>query len=372
MANTKISQLPSWSGTAADLRWFVMNNSGETETYKFSGYTSPFRTANGFNSTISTYYNPNVVPNKLDMILGGTGNTMATTSTYTDGLGNSIVGGANNVMNLNSPAGGQHYGHSIFGGNANTLRWRGNATTNTIVGGQSNTMNCFYGGNTIIGGANNTAEGSSNNSIIGAHVSQISGGDRMGIFGGYSASINGGSDNNIYGGFDPTIAAGDYNTIIGGSTNTITSGQYNFIAAGLNNTTAAALNRVAMIATSGRTGSLSNTTYVENLHIFRTPSETVQTLTSGTTFTMNLDNGAKGQFVLTGASTINITNVRDGASFMIKTQTTAGHAITWTATGGYTFLFDDGGSQPGNNVIDIFNFDVFGSVIYGTRRHNFV
>lgn len=40
MANTKISQLPTWSGTAADLRWFVMNNSGNTETFKFSGYTS--------------------------------------------------------------------------------------------------------------------------------------------------------------------------------------------------------------------------------------------------------------------------------------------------------------------------------------------
>jgi hypothetical protein len=235
MANTKISQLPSYTGSAADLRWFVMNNSGETTTYKYSGYTSPFRKADGFNSTISVYYNPNVVPNKLDMILGGTGNTMAATSTYTDGLGNSIVGGANNVMDLNSPAGGQHYGHSIFGGNNNTLRWRANASVNTIVGGQGNLMDCYYGGNTIIGGSSNTSQGSANNTIIGAQSSTITGGDRNGIWGGYSQSVGGPSDNNIYGGFDNTITDGSYNSIVGGNTNTITDGDYNFIGGGQNN-----------------------------------------------------------------------------------------------------------------------------------------
>jgi hypothetical protein len=304
------------------------------------------------------------------MILGGTGNTMAATSSYTDGLGNSIVGGANNVMDLNSPAGGQQYGHSIIGGNNNTLRWRGNATVNTIVGGQGNVMDCFYGGNTIIGGENNTSQSSSNNTIVGAHVSQILGGDRMGIYGGYSASINGGSDNNIYGGFDHTIAAGDFNTIIGGFTNTITSGQYNFIAGGQNNTTAAALNRVAMIACSGRTANASNTTYVENIHSYRTPSTEVQPVSSGTTFTCNLENGAKSQFYLTGVSTVDITNVRDGQSFLIKTQTDGGHNITWTSTG-YTFKWKGGSSNPGNNKIDLFRFEVFGSVIYGELISDF-
>lgn len=50
MANTKISQFNSWSGTAADLRWFLMNNSGETETFKFSGYTSQLVPGTGANS----------------------------------------------------------------------------------------------------------------------------------------------------------------------------------------------------------------------------------------------------------------------------------------------------------------------------------
>jgi len=55
MANTKISALPTWSGTARDLRWFVMNNSGQTETFKFSGFTSPFRPSNGTNSFVNYY-----------------------------------------------------------------------------------------------------------------------------------------------------------------------------------------------------------------------------------------------------------------------------------------------------------------------------
>jgi hypothetical protein len=84
-----------------------------------------------------------------------------------------------------------------------------------------------------------------------------------------------------------------------------------------------------------------------------------------------LDNGAKSQFYITGTSTINITNVRDGASFMIKTQADGNHTMTWTATGGYTFLFEGGIKDPGNNVIDIFQFEVFGNVIYGSRKHNF-
>ena len=256
MANTKISQLPEWTGTAADLRWFVMNNSGETETYKFSGYTSPFRKANGFNSTISVYYNPNVVPNKLDMILGGTGNTMAATSSYTDGLGNSIVGGANNVMDLNSPAGGQHYGHSIFGGNNNTLRWRANASVNTILGGQGNLMDCYYGGNTIIGGSSNTSQGSANTTIIGGNSCIISGGDRMGIWGGYSHSINGDYDCNIYGGFDNTISAGGFNTIVNAESSTIAAGTNNGIFSSKNSTTDGSSSYSAIVG--GRTHTANN------------------------------------------------------------------------------------------------------------------
>jgi len=55
---------------------------------------------------------------------------------------------------------------------------------------------------------------------------------------------------------------------------------------------------------------------------------------------------------------------------MIKTQTDGNYVTTWTASG-YTFVFEGGLKDPGNNVTDIFVFEVFGSVIYGNRRHNY-
>jgi hypothetical protein len=49
-----ISNLPSYTGSAADLRWFVMNNSGETETFKYSGYNTSITYGLGINSIQST------------------------------------------------------------------------------------------------------------------------------------------------------------------------------------------------------------------------------------------------------------------------------------------------------------------------------
>jgi hypothetical protein len=45
-----ISNLPSYSGTDADLRWFVMNNSGETQTFRYSGYSSQLIPGTGTDS----------------------------------------------------------------------------------------------------------------------------------------------------------------------------------------------------------------------------------------------------------------------------------------------------------------------------------
>jgi hypothetical protein len=158
--------------------------------------------------------------------------------------------------------------------------------------------------------------------------------------------------------------------MLGGRENTITSSPQSSTIGGSGNTISSKTN-AHMLGTSGRTANADNTTYVENIHTYRTPSTEVQPVFSGTVFTCNLNNGAKSQFYITGTSTINITNVRDGASFMIKTQTDGNYNITWTATGGYTFVFEGGIKDPGNSTTDIFVFEVFGSVIYGSRRHNF-
>ena len=390
MANTKISQLPSWTGTAADLRWFVMNNSGETETYKFSGYTSPYKRT-GVNS-VNNLYDTFAVGGALNTIHGGFDNriyggdnssVIGGTVNYinTVGFNNSIIGGSNNTLGANSAQSTitAAYNNSvqaaiisfIAGTQDNTITSAG--YTYVLVGGGYNTVNAtnasagnamyssyFCSDTTIndgsvIGSSNNWFSGSRNCNLVGY-------GKHNHITNSYGSTIT----NSVV---DDTNTQW-FNKIDSSSASTITTSKKSQILGGESNTI---LNKenVVMVGTSGRTANADYTTYVENLHTYRTPSTSVQSVVSGTTFTCNLDNGAKSQFYITGTSTINITNVRDGASFIIKTQTDGNYVMTWTATGGYTFVFEGGIKDPGNTVTDIFVFEVFGSVIYGSRRHNF-
>jgi hypothetical protein len=86
MANTKISQLPSYTGTAADIRWFVMNDSGESTTYKFSGYSSQLIPGVGTNS----YMTPN-------QIADGNGSIAIGTSVNANGADSVVIGNSNNI-----------------------------------------------------------------------------------------------------------------------------------------------------------------------------------------------------------------------------------------------------------------------------------
>jgi hypothetical protein len=320
-----------------------MNNSGETTTYKFSGYTSPFRYTNNTFSSNNTY-DTNVLPGSYNKIIGGFNHTL-------NGNYNAVIGG---------------YGHN-FPNQYSSNNFVGGGLSHTLEGGDRHGIiggsgNYFYGGeqNYGVGGVSNQVFISNNAGIIG--------GEYCSVYNGFGTKHNG-----IYNGaYNKIITdAKDYNTIINGSGNTISgTSYYSSIYNGSGNTIGS-YSGVIMLSCFNRTANADNTTYVENLHTYRTPSTQVQPISSGTTFTCNLDNGAKSQFYLTGTSTINITNVRDGASFMIKTQTTGNYNITWTATGGYTFVFEGGIKDPGNTTTDIFVFEVFGSVIYGNRRHNY-
>jgi len=54
MSNIKISNLTTWTGTPTDIKWFVMNNAGNTETYKVSGYTAGLVPGTGTDSLKSS------------------------------------------------------------------------------------------------------------------------------------------------------------------------------------------------------------------------------------------------------------------------------------------------------------------------------
>ena len=355
-----ISRLPVYTGSATDLRWFVMNNSGETETYKYSGYTSPFKSGDATNSIIPTYYPSSSATTSgttyVEKLKAFGKNVEITdgTNTTSNIVGNLILG-KNNTLSQDK--------YNFVMGESNNVSGAGApGIVGNIVLGAGNNIPTYGYGNLVIGGYNTVEQPynirmGNNGSINGS--GNLSIGEQVNITANYCAGV--GAYNSIstnysysFGNNNDITGTGEYNGIWGGKDNSITGGTY-----------------ISMVGTSGRTGTLSATTYVENLHTYRTPSTQVQPVSSGTTFTCNLDNGAKSQFYLTGTSTINITNVRDGASFMIKTQTNGNYNITWTATGGYTFVFEGGIHDPGNNNTDIFVFEVFGSVIYGNRRHNY-
>jgi len=349
MANTKISQLPIYSGTAADLRWFVMNDSGETTTFKYSGYSSQLIPGTGtdsyrtINSTGST---------GTRAIALGKGSSAAGDDSVSIGdiTGNNLGTGSINI--------GKHF--QVAG---NYLIAIGNnafvAGTDSISIGHETAA---YNGGIVLGG--NTSRATGVHSIV------IGNNNERNLGSGYSSIM--GYNNKV--GDAPNFNPGPYNNII--ASNSVINGDnsnigYNNIFGGTGNIITGTTTGTTLLGISNSTGPLLNdTVYLNNLQVLRTPSTRVQSVSSGTTFTCNLDNGAKSQFYITGTSTINITNVRDGASFMIKTQTDGNHTMTWTATG-YTFVFEGGIKDPGNNVTDIFVFEVFGSVIYGNRRHNY-
>ena len=315
MANTKISQLPSYTGTAADLRWFVMNNSGETTTFKFSGYTSQYIPGSGQYS-IRHYTNTAAhAAGNYTTILGDTSNN--STSDYTF-----IGGGINN--NVESPLGG------VVGGNGNTASYKGfvgggqsnyaNGNAVAIIGGESNycgnnycggifegIQNKLYGGNDlgfgIFGGYVNTiaSNGGQGITIIGGSTNRIRNFDSSGEARLNYGSILGGFNNFI--GYNPSAGGGDnsgmnaYPSIINGYNNQILGGDiatapyyrnyYSHISNSKNciisgGTTGATIIgcvdtivdggkvNAVMIGTSGKTAVASNSTHLEAL-VLMTP-----------------------------------------------------------------------------------------------------
>jgi len=142
MANVKISALPTWTGTSADSRWFVMNNQGEDTTYKFSGWTSQIVPGNGSNSVRSIYMNANQNDSPYGVLIGGLNtNDISSTGNY-----NTIVGGEGNSITTGEDNG-------IFAAKNSTIS--SSASYASIIGGRTHIIDNQFG--FIGGGAQNLA-----------------------------------------------------------------------------------------------------------------------------------------------------------------------------------------------------------------------
>jgi hypothetical protein len=169
MANVKISALPSYTGSAADLRWFVMNNSGQTETFKYSGYSSPLKTVGTNNRIINSSYDSGLVNGDNSIILGceipfisgGSNNVII------GGFQSSIVGNASYSYILSQQgniSGGT--GNGIFGGGGGIISG-GSNNYNAILGGVYGTISGGTNYSAIIGGQTNVLTGAFNSTMIG-------------------------------------------------------------------------------------------------------------------------------------------------------------------------------------------------------------
>lgn len=256
MANTKISQLPIWTGSAADIRYFVMNNSAENETFKFSGYTSPFRSADGADSIVAGYLPTSRATGPYSLV-GGQGTTSSVNN-------NSIVWGKNNRITQDT-----QFGNAVFG-DSNTV---GGGSGANLIGGQNGynggAYNCQVGEGSSVYGNNNGVFGRSHqmsggrgfvagnqntitngdgaicmgdqhsmnntasdsyDTIVGGRLNKVNNALYCGIFGGYGNGLSGTSStlsDNIYGsvilGGSANTLSSNYSAIIGGIKNSITT-----------------------------------------------------------------------------------------------------------------------------------------------------
>lgn len=339
MANIKISELPLYTGNTYN-GYIIWNDSGETTTYK-TKYLPGLVAGTGTDSIKSNLTSTPATASGTNSIAIGKG--AQGTNTNSISIGTSQVAGAFSVgigNNLNGVGTGSIVlGNAIYNNSGSDAITIGNDLAcygNSIVIGSGGHRS--IGTNNVVIGINNTPN-IANYSVVLGTISNANSGQRQVIIG---------RNNNI-------TSTNNDNSIIGGNGNIISGTTSGTTLIGLINFTKPLLNDL---------------TYTNNYHALRTYSTEVQSVSSGTTFTCNLNNGGKAQFYLTGSSTIDITNVRDGQSFLIKTQTDGGHTITWSSTG-YTFKWKGASSNPGNNKIDLFRFEVFGTVIYGELISDF-
>ncbi len=238
---------PTYTGSANDLRWFLMTDSGETTTYKYSGYSSPFLSTGTTNKVIQP------VDGKA-LLQVGSGNTFNDYSSTN--LKNAIVIGNRNkvdgaadkpVMFIGDDLDSQQFGsYALHIGNGHYA----SGSYNLSIGDSGIEMNGNYG--LIIG----SAGGSQAHKSWGEYNFNLGQSNQtQGITGAYTFgknhTISGGQWGGIFGGIGNSISSGNYNSILGGENNSITGGT-----------------NVSMIGCSGRTATRSTATFVENLVVF--------------------------------------------------------------------------------------------------------
>jgi hypothetical protein len=372
-------------------------SSGSSGTSGSSG-DSFFIPSNTTNSFVNDWYSSGATDGIQQFILGGSGNTIThqdRTLAIINSEGSIIrdpgeVGFIKTIVGAqNSTIQGGAIGVGIFGGR-NHLNYAGDG--GVLVGGFNNQLN---GGqnNAIIGGTNNSIPNATASFIAGSESFAISNGVKnIGLAaeaGGYNADMRFGA---IIAGYNNTHNAnGQMSVIMGGASNDITgSGSYrSFIVGGDNNTINASTDhyynlilgsnnstiypvssgddnnsfvsssysvisgktRSSMISTSGQTALYDDTLHTDNHHTFKTESfDVINAGVVSGSINVDLSLGSLYYFEITGNTTPNFINWREGQQIQFWVFNNGSHSVpTATISGGGDVYAKAGSLNPSNN-----------------------
>jgi hypothetical protein len=361
----------------------------------------------GTNNTIYATYGYNFIG-------AGVGNEIAEFSSRA-----SIVGGVNNY----------NYSSRGFIGGGSGNRMEGQITDAFIGAGYYNTIISNY--SSIIGGRSNTIGNFARNAVIGGGRGNTMGGSLDGVHysfigGGYNNTITGSSTQYSFigAGAGHEIKDSKASSIVGGGANYIYAGGYNIITNGKgsqmvgshsssiiggNNHVLNSLDNTVILGGVGVTATTSNTTYVPYLNISNIGTGTsinnlgidangevvvgtagggggvtidpYYTEPSNTTFTWDVSGTSTNyQTVLTGNTTLNLDNVRNGdyGTLIVQQDGVGSHTLSFgtvNGAGGTHRVVNGGGGSPtltsNPNAIDILSFTYNGSVMYWTVGNDY-
>jgi hypothetical protein len=296
----------------------------------------------GDNVSIST-----TTGDRHGIFLSSSSNISATT-----GTNNTIIGSSSSNISGSSVSRSTIIASTssvISGNNLNSLIL--NASTSRITGTTGSFNTIISSSTARIGGSG----ASGNNLIINSPssiIENIAGGDESSIIGGFRHKITGNTstqyDNVILGGTDDNLYDTFGSTFIGSSASTISGGTY-----------------VVGIGLSGRsiTTPLNLTTYMENQFTYKTKSFGVVNAGSVSgSIDVDLSQGSLFYFTITGNTTPNFINWREGQQIQFWVDNDGSHTVpTATISGGGVVYAKAGTLNPTNNEITGY----YGTIVNG-------
>jgi hypothetical protein len=394
-----------------------MNNSGNTQTFKYSGYAASITFGVGTNSiasvsgssagqtSIAIGVSSSAIAEK-DIAIGsgavtssGSQNTSIGTNTSAGG-NNSVAIGVGSVasnsatvsIGRNSTASGNSAvvlgnsniasgdnsfsvgeGNTASGNRATSFGWN-----NSASGGYALSFGRLSqaSGNGAVAGGNEARANAEGAIVIGWTINQVTQGQGNTILGGdnnYITATNS-KNNSLFGtsNCDITGTTGQYSAMIGGYGNdfgnvgsgtTIVGGQFNFISTssfssliGSNNSILSGRTRTIGLGLSGRTPTEDNTTFTENLASFGQSYQGYFDNGSGSTFTINWNNGNTQKMSFTGAGGITCNNTQTGANYRMVINNPNGYTPTSFTAAGRTIKFNGGSFvvYSGESICELF------------------